>query len=864
MQVSSNGFITFGTVLPAATLTAPISAAAAYDGAVSAFGGDLSSFSSAGKAGEMRWEMVGAAPNREVVIQWSNFRPNSSTVTTTIYTFGFQIRLREDGSIQTVYNAGSYLAGTTAISSTRQIGLRGESSADFNNRLSTTSTAFDNSTPGTTDTSSQAFNTVNNPPGMPTPGLAYTWTPPSCFSPSALSSTATTTTSGTVIFTAAAPAPADGYDIYYSTTPTAPTAGTVLDATNSITSTGTTATINNLTPGTIYYFWVRAKCSATAVSGWSVAGTFTTGCVVFTAPYSQNFDTTPTGSSTNNVVPPCWSYLETAGLTAYGYVSASALGSAPNNFYMYNAANTTGDVMLVSPQTSNLSDGTKRVRFLARSGGANYTVEVGTLTNPLDPTTFTIIGTPISLTTTYTEFIRDIPAGTNQYLAFRHGLGGTNRSVYLDDIFVENIPTCFEPTNISVTAHTNATGTLTWTAPTAGNAPQTYTVYYSTTNTPPTPTTVLNSTNSVTVAGTAATISGLAPSTMYYVWVRSNCSSTDSSIWTQNPVTFATDCLPPSVTSVTGQTVCLNHSATLTAAADPGATLTWYDAATGGTVLGTGTSYTTPVLTATTNYYVSASTASTASAGLPNAISTSGYTLEAGLFFDALNAFTLQGVYVYPLGTGAGDVVIALQDGSVSPATTIQTITVNLTGSASPVKTYVPLNWNIAAGTNYKLMMISRSGGVASLIRESGSSWGAYPLGIPGLLNITNGNCCSGNTTSTSYYYFYDWQISSACESPRTVVTATVNPDPSCSMSTVETGAEAALSIYPNPFSDVVNIADVKDVASVTVTDMAGRTVRSFAKVSGQLHLGELKSGMYIITLKMKDGSSKAVKAIKR
>ena len=214
--------------------------------------------------------------------------------------------------------------------------------------------------------------------------------------------------------------------------------------------------------------------------------------------------------------------------------------------------------------------------------------------------------------------------------------------------------------------------------------------------------------------------------------------------------------------------------------------------------------------------------------------------------------------------SGAGDVVIALQDGSVSPATTIQTVTVNLTGSSSPTKTFVPLNWNIAPGTNYKLMMISRSGGVSSLIRESGSTWGTYPLSVPGLLNITNGNCCSGNTTSTSYYYFYDWQISTMCESPRTVVTATVNTDPNCSMSTVETGAEAALSVYPNPFTDVLNIADVKDVASVTITDMAGRTVKTFAKATEQLHVGELKSGMYIVTLKMKDGSSKAVKAIKR
>jgi len=106
---------------------------------------------------------------------------------------------------------------------------------------------------------------------------------------------------------------------------------------------------------------------------------------------------------------------------------------------------------------------------------------------------------------------------------------------------------------------------------------------------------------------------------------------------------------------------------------------------------------------------------------------------------------------------------------------------VNLTGTASPyVKTFVPLNFAVTPGTNYKLMMMSRSGNLASLVRESGATWGSYPLTVPGIMSITNGNCCSGNTTSTSYYYFYDWQISTGCESARTLVTATVDNTPGC------------------------------------------------------------------------------------
>jgi hypothetical protein len=69
-------------------------------------------------------------------------------------------------------------------------------------------------------------------------------------------------------------------------------------------------------------------------------------------------------------------------------------------------------------------------------------------------------------------------------------------------------------------------------------------------------------------------------------------------------------CAPPAApantTSQQASTVCGSGSATLTATGT--GTLGWYDAASGGTYLGGGTSYTTPAITATTIYYVQDST----------------------------------------------------------------------------------------------------------------------------------------------------------------------------------------------------------------------------------------------------------------
>jgi gliding motility-associated-like protein len=61
---------------------------------------------------------------------------------------------------------------------------------------------------------------------------------------------------------------------------------------------------------------------------------------------------------------------------------------------------------------------------------------------------------------------------------------------------------------------------------------------------------------------------------------------------------------PNPAVSATGTTTCAGSTTTLTAAAKGGTTLKWYADATGGTALQTGETFTTPVLTATTTYYI--------------------------------------------------------------------------------------------------------------------------------------------------------------------------------------------------------------------------------------------------------------------
>jgi hypothetical protein len=102
-------------------------------------------------------------------------------------------------------------------------------------------------------------------------------TPACAAQPSSLSSSSITTTTATISWTAASPAPSSGYEYYVSTSSTAPTAGS--SATGTVGAGVTTASLTGLTAQTPYYFWVRSVCGADK-SAWAGSGTFTTACAV--------------------------------------------------------------------------------------------------------------------------------------------------------------------------------------------------------------------------------------------------------------------------------------------------------------------------------------------------------------------------------------------------------------------------------------------------------------------------------------------------------------------------------------------------------------------------------------------------------
>jgi len=154
-------------------------------------------------------------------------------------------------------------------------------------------------------------------------------------------------------------------------------------------------------------------------------------------PYMQNFD-----AVTAPALPVQWTTIIQGTGSPQIQTTSTTPYTPPNCVMMNNSSDVNATLILVAPPYANtINTNTTRTNFYARSAGANYTLSVGVLTDAQNPATYTEIQT-ISLTTTWTEYVVTFGAytGTGRVIAFKHGLGGTSRSIYLDNIMLEVIP----------------------------------------------------------------------------------------------------------------------------------------------------------------------------------------------------------------------------------------------------------------------------------------------------------------------------------------------------------------------------------------------------------------------------------------
>jgi len=326
--------------------------------------------------------------------------------------------------------------------------------------------------------------------------------------PTALTSSNVGSTSATISWTAAAPAPASGYQYFVSTSATAPTAATV--PTGSTAAGVLTANLTGLLSNTTYYFWVRSNCGGSGTSNWAGSASFYTGLCI------------PTGTSAYTIN----SVVTSGGITNISNTSAGNAGYG--NFTAQSASNSIG-----SPTTLT-------VTHSATVGGAGVGVWIN-WNNDLD---FADANEQIAITTgwNYSPFTAtiNIPAGTplGNYrmrvvlnyssitpVSCSVGISGESEDYTFT---VAAPPACVVPTALVSSAITSTSATISWAA--ASPAPASgYQYYVSTVNTAPTAATTPTGTTAAGV--TSASLTGLTSNTTYYFWVRSNCGGSGTSSW---------------------------------------------------------------------------------------------------------------------------------------------------------------------------------------------------------------------------------------------------------------------------------------------------------------------------------------------
>ncbi|WP_326982838.1 T9SS type A sorting domain-containing protein [Chryseobacterium sp. MYb264] len=71
-------------------------------------------------------------------------------------------------------------------------------------------------------------------------------------------------------------------------------------------------------------------------------------------------------------------------------------------------------------------------------------------------------------------------------------------------------------------------------------------------------------------------------------------------------------------------------------------------------------------------------------------------------------------------------------------------------------------------------------------------------------------------------------------------------------------------SIYPNPFSEQLNFADISEVTSIDILDFSGKVIKNNLQPTSKLDLSDLDKGNYILVLKNKNGTVSSQKVVKK
>ena len=303
-------------------------------------------------------------------------------------------------------------------------------------------------------------------------------------------------------------------------------------------------------------------------------------------------------------------------------------------------------------------------------------------------------------------------------------------------------------------------------------------------------------------------------------------------------------------------TICKNESVELNV--ESLYDVTWYDE--NMNAVGSGLSFSTPVLNESINYYV-------ASNFLDNNVGPfqhegesnySGGTNAIGfLSFDALSSFTLESVSVYTEEPAERKFILINDAGEVIAEHT------EFIGFCADEPQVVELNFEVPAGTNYQIgtdaqVNVTSVGGENPQLKRTGTNGGlSYPYVLDGKVSINKAvyygqgvDDSGGDDYTTYYYYLYNWVIAGEpIECDPVIFPVTVEDCSSLDEVLVD------MSVYPNPNNGhvVINLnLEIESNIVLTLSNSIGQSVYyenlgNLSKLNKSFDWSMLPKGIYTI-----------------
>ena len=471
----------------------------AYFPKIAGVGKDLGT----GTNGYVKYQTVGQAPNRVLVVEYKLGADWDYDITADVM---FQVQLHEDSN-KVVIVYGPTAPSTTPTS--YQIGL-GVSSTDFM-LINPTTHATTHYTTLTTNGTTSVWPGANR---------YYEFLAPVITCPKPVDFALNSITSDEAVLAWDETGDATQWIIEYGVAGFTRGSGTtdiVFD---------TFAILSGLTPNTNYDVYVRSLCAVGDSSKW-ISTSFRTACAPYAdtlLPYSESFDTWTTAT-----IDPCFAKGNNfVGTSSYPSVSSLNTHSGAKCMNVYSTEAYAS--WLILPEFETPINQLQVSFWLRKTTDSYYPLIVG-VTNDNMNTFETIATVNCNVVSTWQQFI--IPLGTYQGTGGRIALIAPDSIYsdnYLDDITVELMPACPRPMNLTAMGTGTETAVVKWTNTSGFDLDVQYGITGFT----------LGTGTTETASGDSLEVFSLTPSSVYDVYIRSNCSG-DTSEWI-GPVQFRTAC----------------------------------------------------------------------------------------------------------------------------------------------------------------------------------------------------------------------------------------------------------------------------------------------------------------------------------